>query len=386
MKYIDNIILMDKISSIEATASEKYGHPISNISHWDSSGEFKRAMAQVLQLPSHALPWDYCYTYSLSPQDRKSVLLNLGVPLSSLRHTIGLILQSSTISIINIVNLLIRNGKKRLCILNPSYFSLLPCCTSLGMSYGFEQIIFSDKIPVLPMEKILKGGYDCVWITSPIYGTSCYFNSLQLERISEIRHAGLSIIFDESLALPGRELVRRFPIDRETFFIYSPHKAISINGIKFSIIVSDIYHEEFLEQWVDVLSGALSVSNQDAVFHYISSNFHSCLTRYLEYIKETELAVRTIISEFEFAFIPSGSEGHYVSIFTDNCVPMHKLLDFMQDAVNFCQVSFFPGTLEGFYLPDSKLCFRINLAGSHLELPGNVGRLLTYLRTHYRRL
>ena len=70
----------------------------------------------------------------------------------------------------------------------------------------------------------------------------------------------LFVVADESFALPGHELIRDIGISTHFISIYCPHKAISCNGYKFSgIVTSDIY-EDFLEQWVDVLSGNLPQS------------------------------------------------------------------------------------------------------------------------------
>lgn len=104
MFLINEVNMMDAISSFEQAVEEKYGIPIVNVSHWDSSLAFQESMKQVLSLPRPALPWNYCYSYSLSDQMRQQVLINLGVPSKRLPETMALLLQSSTIAIINIVN------------------------------------------------------------------------------------------------------------------------------------------------------------------------------------------------------------------------------------------------------------------------------------------
>ena len=188
----------------------------------------------------------------------------------------GLLLQSSTIAIVNMINFLVHHNRKRLCILQPAYFSVALCCSMFSLDYGVEQISFSDGRPQIPVDKILSSGYDCVWITSPVFCTGFYFDEEHKRNIAQIKSKGITIIFDESLALPGKELIRSFPIDPEVFAIYSPHKAISINGLKFAIIVCEKCYEDFLEQWIDVFSGALGGSNRDAVFQYLSPNYLNC--------------------------------------------------------------------------------------------------------------
>lgn len=374
---------MDDIFSFEKNVKQKFNTSISNISYWDSSTAFQKHMQQVLQLPIHSLPWDYYYTYSIDEHDRQCVLTNLGVPTEQISDTIGLLLQSSTIAIVNMINLLIHRGKKKLCILQPSYFSVASCCTMFSMEYGFEYISFCNGQVQIPVEQILSGGYDCIWITSPVFCTGYYFDAAQIQSITGLKNEGLTLVIDESLALPGKELIRSIPITPEVFAIYSPHKAISINGLKFAVLVCNKCYEDFLEQWVDVFSGALSSSNRDAVFHYISPNYlKECYPAYQFYISKTKAEVERVVKQFSTASMLSNTDGHYISIFTD--IQIHDtqhLLNMMHNAILGSLASFIPGTLNGFSANQS-LCFRVNLTGEILDISESIGRILTYFDSH----
>lgn len=381
--YIDDIFLLDDIFTHERAIEQKFNTLVTNVSHWDSSPRFQKKMQQVLQLAEHSLPWNYYYTYSISEQDRQQVIKNLGVPTKKISSVMGLLLQSSTIAIVNTINLLIHLGKKKLCILQPAYFSVASCCTTFSLEYGFEQILFQDGQATIPFEHILASGYDCVWITSPIFCTGKYFESWQIERILQLKNAGLTLIMDESLALPGKELVRSIPVTSEVFAIYSPHKAISINGLKFAVLVCNKCYEEFLEQWVDVFSGALASSNRDAVFHYISPNYREdCFPAYQSYIREIKTKVEQIAESFsEISLLPN-TEGHYISIFTNIRTSDSKhLIQLMRNVISGSIASFIPGTLNGFS-SDQGLCFRVNLTGDPSEVLGSVRRILTYLNCY----
>lgn len=384
MAFIEDIYTMDDIFAIEHSVQEKKSIKIPNVSYWDSSQKFQSQMAQVLELPVCSLPWDYYYTYSISKKERMQVLINLGVPSENLDSVIGLLLQSSTIAIVNMINLLVHQGKKKLCILQPSYFSVSECCKMLSLKYEAKNISFLNGNVELPVKEIINGGYDCVWITSPVFCTGKYFDQVQLNEILELREAGLTIIFDESLALPGKELVRFFHIDPQVFAIYSPHKAISINGLKFSVLVSDVCYEDFLEQWVDVFSGALASSNRDAVFHYISPNYSTeCLSKYLSYIDNTKDEVVKVIKQFPFATTLPDTYGHYITVFTNRKLYGRKdLLQLMQSLISSSLASFIPGTLNGFSA-EMGLCFRVNLTSDATELAGAVCRILTFLKDEF---
>lgn len=371
---------MDDIFTQEREIEQKFNTVVTNVSYWDSSSQFQNKMQQVLRLAEHSLPWNYYYTYSISERDRQQVIKNLGVPMEAIPNTMGLLLQSSTIAIVNTINLLTHLGKKKLCILQPAYFSVASCCTMFSLEYGFEQILFHNGQVRLPFERIFAGGYDCVWITSPIFCTGKYFEPWQIERILQLKNAGLTLIMDESLALPGKELVRSIPITPEVLAIYSPHKAISINGLKFAVLVCNKCYEEFLEQWVDVFSGALASSNRDAVFHYISPNYReSCFPAYQSYIHETKAEVERIAEQFPEIYLLPNTEGHYISIFTSIRInDVKHLIQIMRNVISGSQASFIPGSLNGFSL-EQGLCFRINLTGDLSEVPESVGRILTYL-------
>lgn len=384
MSLISEISVMDDIFSMEKNIEEKTGIHITNVSHWDSSIAFKEHMNKVLLLPPSSLPWDYYYTYSFSIEDRYKVLKKLGVQSKYLKSTAGVLYQSSTIAIVNMINFLVNHNRKKLCILQPSYFSVSSCCSMLSLEYNTEQIMFVEGTPKIPVEKILKGGYDCIWITSPIYGTSHYYDETQLKDIAHLKKSGLMIIFDESLALPGYELLRFFPIDKNTFAIYSPHKSISINGLKFAVMVCNEVYEEFLDQWVDVFSGAFACSNRDAVLHYISPNFlKMCFPAYKAYINKTEAAVAEVIRQFPFATILPNSNGHYINIFIDlKLQDSDELFNLITSLAHECFTSFIPGTLSGFDKTQN-LCFRVNLTGDINDLPYAVGRILMYLKNNY---
>lgn len=379
MPFIDEIFVIDDIFSLEKQAEQKYHIPIPNISYWDSSPAFQKQMAKALILPESSLPWNYYYTYSISAENRNQVLRSLGIPNDHLPTVMGLLLQSSTIAIVNMINLLVHHHQKRLCILQPAYFSVASCCSMLSLDYGIEQMSFTQGRPQFPLDRILSGGYDCVWITSPIFCTGYYPDETHMRDIAQLRSAGMTIIFDESLALPGKELIRSFPVDHKLFAIYSPHKAISINGLKFAVIVCDKRYEDFLEQWVDVFSGALGSSNRDAVFHYLAPNYiENCFPTYERYIRETKEAVERVVEQFPFVSMLPNTEGHYVSIFTDlNVQGGSSIRNFLERTIQTSMASFIPSELNGF-APEQGFGFRVNLTGDTAELAGAVGRILQH--------
>lgn len=382
MSFIDEIFVMDDIFTLERKVAQKYGCPIFNVSHWDSSTAFQKHMAQALILPAPSLPWDYYYTYSISEADRQQVLKNLGVSPNQLSSTMGLLVQSSTIAIVNMINLLVHYHRKRLCILQPAYFSVASCCSMFSLEYGTEQITFINGRPKIPIKQIIAKEYDCIWITSPVFCTGYYPDDEYIRDIAYLKAAGLTLVFDESLALPKKELIRTFPIDEKVFAIYSPHKAISINGLKFAVIVCKKSNDTFLEQWVDVFAGALGGSNRDAIFHYVSQNYiNDCYPAYQSYIEKNKTSIHQLVAQFPYTSVLPDTDGHYISIFTDLQIQKKTdLLYLMENTIQATMASFIPSVLNGFD-PCQGFSFRVNLTGDSLELEGAVGRILQYLNT-----
>lgn len=380
LAYINDIYIMDDIFALEQKYAKRYGVEIQNVSHWDSSKEFQQTMNRVLSIPKRSMPWDYYYTYSISPSDRTRVLENIGVQHSYISNTMGLLLPSSTIAIVNMINLLTHYKRKKLCILQPSYFSVAPCCDMFSLDYSVEYITFDNGNAVIPFERILKKGYDCIWITSPIFCTGVYFDEIELEKIIQLIQSGLLVIFDESLALPGKELVRKIPFNQQVFFIYSPHKAISMNGIKFAVIVCDKVYEDFLEQWVDVFSGALSSSNRDAVYHYISQNYlFECYPAYSNYIDKARMSIEELLGYYPNAETLTNARGHYINIFTNKSVSnTNQMYTLLENLIRTYHTSVIPGILNGFD-PMTKFSFRINLTGNTNRLISNTGKIIKFL-------
>lgn len=382
MPFIEDIFIMDEIFSMERKIEQQYGIPILNVSHWNSSKNFQKQMAKALVLPKQSLPWDYYYTYSISPEDRKQVLAKLGVSSQQQPYTMGLLLQSSTIAIVNVINLLIHFGKKKLCILQPAYFSVELCCSRLSLEYETEQISFKNACPQIPIEKIISKNYDCIWITSPIFCTGYYPDEKLLQDIACLKSMGMTIILDESLSLPEKELIRFFQIDKNLIAIYSPHKAISINGLKFAVVVCDKFYEDFLEQWVDVFAGALSSSNRDAIFHYISPNFsNNCYQAYKSYIEQTKNIVSNIVEQYHFAWMLPNTNGHYINIFTNLKVQgTNEMLNLLNDMIQTSLASIIPSTLNGFD-SNNGFSFRVNLTNDIIELDNAINRIMKFLNT-----
>ena len=359
---IEDLQLIDRILDAEEDIYIKSNKKIINVSNWDPSKEFQEIMNRVLEIPVEQDLFSYKYTYTIDPGLKREALHKLGLNTAEEKKAFGLFFQSSTIAIINIINYLSISNYKKICILQPSYFSVKQCCYSLSLNCKCIQMEIVDNVPQIPIGKIIDENFDCLWITSPVLSTGFYYNEQQTDIIKNLMTNGITIVFDESMSYLGLELIRKFGINENVFYIYSPHKSICINGFKFSVIICSKKHQDVLEQWVDIFSGGLSISNVDAISHFVSSNFESkCIPVYNSFIGKNKDCVCKIANNYPFLYYLNETIGHYLTIFTKKrCVDEEKLFNLIYNLISKKNVSFIPGYIDELY-DENCINFRINL-------------------------
>ena len=229
--------------------------------------------------------------------------------------------------------------------------------------------------------RILEGGFDALWATAPIYGTGEEFSDEMIGDILRLRDdCDFAVVFDESLALPGQELVRRVDVDDSTVFIYSPHKAISVNSRKFSALVYDRRFLDSFNDWTDVFGGALPRSCIGAVYHYVSDNYHEvCVPAYLEFIRRREADLAAAIAAFPGAWTAARGSGHYRTVFTG--IPMsadERAVEIVERVRERTGYLFYPSTANGF-TRELGLAFRVNLLLDRSSIREGVASVLSSL-------
>ena len=331
-----------------------------NLSFWNPGKEYKAFMSERISLPMEDELFDYIYSCSL--YEYLTPMLNR-IGAGWQQETTLSLTPSSTISIVQVMNLMRQGGLRRICILAPMYFSVRSCCRAFGFEYDTVPLVRDDAGWHLPVARILEGKYDALWVTSPIYGTGETLSDEMLADILRLRDEhDFTVVFDESLALPGQELIRRVDIDDATVFIYSPHKAISINSRKFSVIACHWQYSQSLNDWTDVFAGSLPRSCIGAFYHYLSDNYHDvCVPAYRDFVRRREEDLAAAIAPFSWAHTYPHGSGHYRTVFTD--VPMppdERILEIAEKVRERTGCIFYPSTMTGF-TREAGLAFRVNL-------------------------
>lgn len=358
-KLIDRLSEIEKINSWEKSFEKEHGIAPYNISSWNVSKSFRESLRYQLDWPQLGDEIDYIYTYSLG-RGLKEKIINKILEHQDSNSTI-IITPNNTISIVNIAKFLKSYGYHNVCILNPSYFSVSQAFQTMDISYQIVNLIRQDGDYILPLEKILTQNFDAVWLTSPVYSTGVYFSDKEFTKIQFLIDSGVMVIADESFALNGYELIRHILPGKHFIGIYSPHKAICCNGIKFSAIITSDEYEDFFEQWVDVLSGNLPQSSIIAAHHFVTDNYDNCNI----FFQTKTNSIRTNILNYTQELpkeIDRNSAGNLMTLYFKHIPYMDTInYDFCTSLFRKTFSSFYPGFLNGFGR-DIGFCFRINLA------------------------
>ena len=352
-------VLIDKINDIPGGGYHHSDECDGNLSFWNPGREYKTLMKSVVKLEREEELFDYRYAFTL--QRWNDLQRAFGVPEETIRSGRGYANATtcSSVSIVLLLQTLERIGVKTILPVGPYYYSVRGIAEEFGMEFPlaaqpFEEI--NSRFSVFDSQLAL-------WITSPIYGSGEPLAEETKQELHRLHDAGAVLVFDESLALPGTELCREFPIDDRTFFIYSPHKAIAMNSLKFSAIVCDSDYTDFIDNRQDVYVGALANSNIEAMRHFLDGNFKSeCVPAYLEFVENRYREFAAVVKKFPFAHLAEGHSGHYHNIRTD--IPLPGRGEYMKMLTALYRDTgciFYPSDAMDFVRKHSKLVFRVNL-------------------------
>lgn len=356
---------LDGLGYLEQLAQEyqsKYGVGPFDLSHWDPSDLTIQSLLKYLKLPASPSPIPYIYS---DPGRKPRILERLGF--ISRNQTCSFV-QSGTNATVLAAWWLRSLGIKRVLVLCPAYFSVF---------YAFEMVGITDRRLYLhrengnwrfPTEEVLvelKDNPDltAVWVTNPTYCTGSYCSEADVAFLDSLLRLGAAVVTDECLCLNGREIGRRLAWSDRFLGVYSPHKSVSINAVKFAAIVATAQHEKFFDRWSDVVVGNLTASNYSAISHFCDGqNFSDFLAAFVNHIDSVRRTVIQIVNNAPGLETDSNSIGHYISCYASD-VPASRGRDsvFLRELVWETGAVVTPGTTNHFP-PQVGFSFRINLA------------------------
>ena len=376
---IERLNNIEEIINLQKKFYEENGMYPLNVSNWTVSNIFHKEMERLFQHNMTNSPIDYLYSYSIPSEIKNEVLRKLGTNEASISNKTCTFFPNNSLSIINICNLLQKMQYKKIGILYPAYFSISACLNTFGIKSIPFYIIRKQQKYIIPIEDILSKNLDALWITSPIYSTGVPYDRNNINIIEKILQSGMQVISDESFCIKGQELIRTFSEYKNFISIYSPHKSISFNSYKFSVIICDNYYEDFLDQWLDIFCGNLPQSSIAAINHYLSNNYTVCYQGYQTFIKYAQSEVISVLNKFSNIDFDHITYGNLMTIYVNNIdYEKSQSIDFLMDVISNTYAMYYPGYLNGF-ANSMGFCFRINLALYNPDFNASLERLLVYL-------
>jgi hypothetical protein len=276
---LDENILIDAIEEISSVYAEQHGrHPV-NVSHWDPSDEFIHFLQAAVPVPKYDDLIRYRYSYMV--EERGSVLSKLGIRSES---AAVFFTENGSMSILAVANFLSALSVEHVHVLSPYYFITTHSLEKFGLRVLEVPHRSIRDHEHWPATLGIRPG-DALWVTNPIYNTGNYAIETQREALLHLANKGVRIILDETLAITPTALAEQLIGHRNALGIYTPHKSICLNRLKFSVVAFHLDYEDFFDDWGDVLFGGLSGSAGAAITHFLSSHFDSYRDAFLTQVE-----------------------------------------------------------------------------------------------------
>ena len=347
-----------------------------NLSYWNTGSEYQDRLRKILKYETEQDLFDY--NYYLPKGTEKPIALKLGFSESDFDKLLLAPLSQSTVAIVSLAAFFASQNMS-VGIVRPAYFTFERCCKDLKVSYTIFDDYVEDINEKLDAQRLLDSGCDAFWFTSPVNSMSVYFKDRVIKEIQKLLDAGKVVVLDESLALNGMELARKFGMQENLIYIYSPHKVLGLQGIKFSVtIVHDKFSDE-IDCIQDYYGGSINYSSQQGAAHFISKNYDDCVAFYKDYYQKNLKIAREIIQKYDFAHISSEIAGHYAMIFLDRPIDDEAFVNSMKNLMKEQEYFVFPGIMQD-YDTSKRFCFRINLLLNRKDIEKGLTVILEYLR------
>ena len=354
----------------------RQGHTPVNLSYWNSGSEYKTQLKKILKLEGEPDIFDYHYYF---PEDAKEIIAQkLGFSAEDCKKAFFHALSQSTLSIA-VVLVLLSKMQAKLGIVAPVYFSVFDCCDDLKVPYRTFDSFLPDINAAFDVDVLLKSDCNAFWFTSPVNSSSIYFGDRIKSGIQKLLDAGKIVVLDESLCINGRELSRTFGVQENLIYIYSPHKSLGFQGIKFSALVVNRKYYDAINCLNDSFSGSLNQACLQGVMHFASHNFDECQAVYNKFWQENFSAIRRIMASYAFASVSPETFGHYAMIFVDRSLDDRYFVDSMKRLMKEQGYFIYPGTMQCFD-SNQNFCFRINLLLNKSDLEQGLKAVLDYFK------
>lgn len=341
------------VEDVAAGYQSRHGCLPTNVSHWDPSPEFENMMNRTLAMPVNgsAIP----YLYAPDAQQMEATLATIGTLSSALMTT-----PSGTVSIACVLFWLASTNVRRLMIVAPAYFSVGLLAEALGFDVQvatMRRLNGAYALPTIPLN------VDAVWITNPTYCTTHYLTQAQLRQLRDLLEEDIYVVADEPMSFPHENAGRSLAAHKRFIGIYSPHKAIGINGLKCSLVACDESVRREMIDIFDAFVGGLPLSAMTAIAHLVSPNFGICAAAYESYIRTAYDRVHDVVTMYPALSLDTFARTNFVSVFAPPmAAKLGESVEFLTEASEATAALAYPAIIHSFG-EECGFGFRINLTG-----------------------
>jgi aspartate/methionine/tyrosine aminotransferase len=350
------------------------------LSHWDPSDQLVKALLSYLKLPPLPLAAPYIYSYYLEVQQQ----IVRGVGYTEPTRTC-LLVQAGTSAMLLATWWVKSLNIERLIIMCPAYFPIFYLAQMLGLNHIHVYMSRDQGAWQIPKDEILSivhgaPSNTAIWITNPVFCTGSYLSESDIEFLDSLLKSGVAVVADECLSVNGYEIGKRLIDSDRLLALYSPHKSVCLNAVKFAAIVFDVKYQLFFDDWADVLVGGLAASSHSAIHHFLSDNFLHYQSAFLESVNATRSEVIQMFSSSNSLIeTDENSIGYFLTCYAPRIAGSNgNNREFLRQLVFDTGALVVPG-LRNHFSPDIGFNFRINLARRCPQFFSALHRVLEFL-------
>lgn len=359
------------IRKLEHDFYAQHGVRLFDISHWNPGEDYLSGMRKTFEIEFPEDYYNYMYNYTLDLNTKVRIKRKLNINDNYCCN----IFNSATAAIVALSNVLTELNIKKICVLQPSYFSAPICFRKMNINIEYVSYYFNESYHI-PITQILDNDYDAVWLTQPVLSTGLFLQSKEINILAE---SGILVLLDECMCNLSDIVILQKGFThnyKNVFQIISPHKAISINSVKFCCLICSPEYYKIVNYSADVFTGGLLISTNAAIQHFLSDNFEICLKFHEQFTKSNKLACDNWNEEYGGIYKSSDASKGTYEIYRVPSIPFSTKInyDFMYKIMRQSFVTFIPGCINNFN-EEHGFCFRINHTLNINDLIGALGRL-----------
>lgn len=350
------ITRLDEIEEIAAKFERRNGYAPEMLSHWDPKPVFEAIIEAWIGQAATARTSlvQYAFSSYLAKEDR--LFTRLKEPSSR-----GLVFTNSgTSSIATVISYLAGIGIRRLHIVNPAYHAVEVLAKGYGIATSFAAVVRHEGGYALP-EGLTLSENEALWLTSPIYGSSCYLDAVRVGHLIDAMPPSVIVIVDEGLAYLDRGMLTSTRSLDRVIRIVTPHKPLCMNGEKVSIITTPAHLAEGLDALSECLAGGIGAAGVRSLNFIMSESYDTAQTQCRTLCRDQIRRMKKIVDRYPHITLDANPDGHFVLLYWPtiamSAVTPHPVLSHLIEASGAVPM---PAS-RNMHPEQYGFCFRVNL-------------------------